>query len=355
MKPKPAFILFIVVAALIAGIATYKYRIEPGQKKKAESSSGLFAEFDRQAATRIEILRGSTSTVLVRDADAAWKVETKDNYPADADAVNRALEALQEMKEGILSSKNKANHDRLGVGETGLRVKVSAGSTLVCELFVGKPGKSHGTTFVRKPPNDNVYLITENLKSIFDQEGSGWRDLKIFSVKFEDVISVSLTTLPGVSTEGGSTPAEPEDTLTIRKNSGNETWGLVVSGDTVEALDKAKVDALVRSLVTLTASGFADDVSLADAGLEPPKRKAVATLANGKSYTLLVGELEESKHYVKSADRDVIQRVYQYNVGNIFKEKVDLVPAPEGEAVFDPSSMLPPPRLEKVEPNPGQE
>jgi len=346
MKPRQTLILLLVVVAVISGIAVYEYGVRPRLAADKEAASLLFPDLDSDKATRIEILKGSTLSVMVRDGDTAWKVETRDNYPADPDAVNSVLEALKEMKEGILSSKSKKNHARLGVDEGGLRVKVSAGTSMVADLFVGEQGKNYGTTFVRKQGSDKVYLVSENLKSKFDKDSSAWRDKGIFSEELENVSELQLVTWPEPESEeeSGDTGAE---TMTIRKNAEADAWELVLSGDSVEKLDKSKVDALVRGLVTMRAAEFADDATPAEAGIEPPQKKATFTLSDGKSHSLLVGYEKDSKYYVKREDRDVIQMVYQYNINNVFKEKDALVPLPGDEEDIDPSSFLPAPQLER--------
>jgi len=352
MKPRQTLILLAAVVALIAGIAVHQFVIAPKLEENKGEESLFFPDLDPEKATEISMQRGDTAVMLARDGDTAWRVETMAGHLADPDAVKTALELLKGLKRGDPSSDSKANHSRLGVDEKGLKVTVKAGETAVADLVAGNQGKNYGTTFVRRTDSDLVYLVYENLKTSLDKEAGAWRDKGVFKEKLENVSQVELTIWPE-ATEGGAAKkvaAEPE-IMIIRREKEIGDWVLVVSGDTVEKLDRSKTDAAVRNLVTLTASDFADDTSPADAGLDPPQKKAEFKLLNGTTRTLLVGKKDDSRFFVKRPDRDAVQKVYQYNVNNIFKDRDALMPLPSEmkEPEFDLGELLPAPRLETTE------
>lgn len=355
MKPKQAYMLLAVVLVLIALIAAYEKGYKPWRAEKNEAGALLFPGLEKDAIDRIEILSGETQTALVREGDSVWLVSTSGNYPADPDAVRRALETLAEMKKGIISSTNKDNHARLGVDESGTTVKAGTADQAQAELIVGKQGKNYGTTFARRAGDDVVYLISENLESLFVREQSGWRDKAMFPVELEDIAGISLTEIAGPEEEYGSTTMagdtgaesgiEESSTMELSRDPESGEWKLLASGNSVEELDRSKADALARSLTGLRAVEFADTVSLAEAGLETPAKKAELRLVDGRTLVLLVGGETESKYYVKRADRDAILQVNQYSITNIFKDRESLLPLPGGISPPDASSFLPAPQL----------
>jgi hydrogenase maturation factor len=346
MKPRQTIILLAAVVALIAGIAVHQLVIAPRLEENKGEESLFFPDLDPEKATQISVQRGDTAVMLARDGDTAWRVETMAGHLADPDAVKSALELLKGLKQGNPSSQSKANHSRLGVDDKGLKVNVKAGETTVADLVVGNQGKNYGTNFARRADSDLVYLVYENLKTALDKKAGAWRDKSVFKEKLENISQVRLTTWP--EAEGGTAKKADPETMIIRREKEAGDWVLVVSGDTVEKLDRSKTDAAVRNLVTLTASDFADDTSPAEAGLDPPQKKAEFTLKNGEALTLLVGEKDDSRFFVKRPDREVVQKVYQYNINNIFKDREELMPLPgeTKEPEFDMGELLPAPRLE---------
>jgi hypothetical protein len=374
MKPKQALMLLAAVAVVIAAIVVYEFAIKPNLEKKSELATVFFPNLDPAKIDRIEIAQGESVTALVRSGDSVWSVETANNYPADTDAIERALTAFKDLKTGMPVSDNKENQARLGVDDRGLRVKLIAGKTVAAELIVGEAGKNFGTTFARAAGAAQVYLVSEDLHGLLPSGSSAWRDRKVFDFEPEEVREIRLLTEPTVATAAGATPAAPAPgaatpapaapipaapvtapaappppptitpetpgALVIRRGAGGD-WVAVLPGNTVEKLDPAKADTLARTLTTLTAVEFADTVSPAAAGLDRPTRWAEFDTTDGKTYTLLVGKKGENDLYVQRSDRSVIFKVYPYNVDNIFKSKDELKPLPGGES----GSMLPPPNL----------
>jgi len=249
-------------------------------------------------------------------------------------------------------------------------LRLRAGAQPLAELVIGEKGPSHGTGFVRKPGDDKTYRVYKNMADVIDPVGNEWRDKKIFNEVADDVSEITLITRPVVEdvddggTEGparGSTvadggtesPAEPE-VVVIRRKEASAEWELVLDGGSAEALDKSKTDALARSLASLKAVEFAADVTVDDAGLNPPEKEAIFKLADGTVHHLLVGSGDGSKVFVKRADWKVAQKVYAYNVNNIFKNRDALLPLPGGAPPMRPPSPIMP-RPEPIEIAPAPE
>jgi len=374
MKPKQALVLLAVVAAIIAGITVYKLAIQPSQAAKNEKAGVMFPALDPAKVDRVEIAAGATVAALVRQGDSVWAVESAGNYAADADAIERALDAVKGMRKDLPASENKDNYGRLGVDDLGIKVKLLAGKTVVAEFVVGIAGKNYGTTYARPAGGEAVYLVSQDLRAAFPAGSGAWRDKAIFDLAMEDVTEVRLWTDPNFK----PTPPQPEaggtaapapvagstaapapvagataapapllpitpatlGALVIKKQGAD--WVAVKDGGTPEKLDPAKAEALVRALATLTAVEFADTVSPAQAGVLKPTKRAEFTTADGKTYSLLVGAMGQTDHFVKRGDSPVIFRVYPYSVDNIFKTIEELRPLPGGQ---NAGSMLPPPNM----------
>jgi hypothetical protein len=372
MKPKQAITLLAVVAVIIAGIAIYKLAIQPRQEQKTEAAGVMFPVLDTAKVDRIEIGSGEGLAALVRQGDSVWVVESAANYPADTDAIEKALDAVKALRKDLPASENKDNYSRLGVDDKGIKVKLLAGKTVVADLVVGLAGKNYGTTYARPAGSDSVYLVSQDLRATFPAGSSAWRDKAIFDLAMEDISEIRLWTDPNAKppspapAEGGPAPgstAAPAPALAagstavpaaavpatitpstpgglvIKKATGGE-WTALKDGGTAEKLDPAKADALARALATMTAVEFADTVTPAKAGLATPTHKAEFVTTDGKTYTLLIGGPAGQDVYVGRGDSQVVFKVYPYNVDSIFKTVEELRPLPGGEG-----AGLPPPNM----------
>lgn len=350
MKPKTSWTLFLVVAIIVGLVLAYQYWYKPAQEEKEIEESAFFPKLDPEKADRIEIKKGSTATVLAADGGTAWKVETKDGYPADRAAVNNALDLLDGLKRDSLASTNPDNLDKLGVTEDkGLHVKVSEGGKVVADLIAGKQGGAPSTTFARMPGEDKAYLVHEGLNSALDKDE--WRDQRVFAAEPEDVEKIEATRF-AKPTEGDTAARQPKR-LTLRRAGKEEALGQekeaegkgktdweVVSGDTVKESEKGKVKSVVRNLCRLKAAEFAESVSLEDAGLEDPVGRIVLHMKEGGPKVLLAGKKDGSRYFVKREDSDLVMKAPAYAVDRAFA-------ADEKEKKPDSSSMLPPPDLKK--------
>ena len=380
MKPKQALILLAAVVVVIGGIVIYKFAIQPRMEQKTEEAGVMFPALDPTKIDRIEIGSGATVAALIRQGDSVWAVESAGNYPADADAIEKALDAVKALRKDLPASENQDNFGRLGVDDKGIKVKLLAGKAVAAELVVGLAGKNYGTTYVRPAGSDAVYLVSQDLRAVFPAGSSAWRDQAIFDVAMEDVNEIRLwtdpnykppspepapgetakpasgsTTAPAPAPVAGGTaaPAAPvaitpatPGALVIKKGTGGE-WTALPStssgpagGGTAEKLDTAKAEALARALATLEAVEFADTVTPAQTGLTSPSRRVEFVTADGKTHTLLVGKRGGQDVFVSRGDSPMVFRVYPYSVENIFKTVEELRPLPGGEG-----AGLPPPNL----------
>jgi len=344
MKPRQSVILLALVAAAVTAIVVYEYVLEPREAEKKQEQNLFFPDLDAEGITRLEAMQGDTTrAVLVREGDTTWKVESSGGYPADRGDIKTALDSLAEIEKGVLASHTEQGHVELGV-DRGLLVKAYVGDEVVAELVLGKSGKG-GSVYARKAGEKETWLVTNNIKYLFDKDSDEWRDDEIFSIRMDQIDRIIL------SSTADSDTTEPQQMILDRDRGAGEWMLMPADGDTAQKLSKSKADSLARSLINLTARDFEDDVTLEEAGLVNPSRKAEILLESGEKLTLLVGDEKNSFVYVKRPDRDVVFSVYKSSVNNIFKQKEQLLPETEddeqGEEKGDPASFLPAPPLEQ--------
>jgi Domain of unknown function (DUF4340) len=349
MKPKSALVILLVVVALVAGIAVYELKIKPSKKEDEKKSESLFPGFDVKSAERIEIVNGSTIDVFVHSGATVWKMEKK-GHVINSNFMDDINNSMPSLKNNNVVSKSKESHKRLKVeDESGVLVKFFSGGDEKVKFVFGKHGKGSGTTFLRIPGEDTVYLVYQNLKNQFVKEKNDWRDKAIFSSDEDKISSVKISTPIQTETAQGGTESAPAlDVVVLQKDGESGDWtAFNEDGSTLDAFDSNKLRRAVNSVARLRSDEFADDVSPEDAGISDTSMKVEFTETGGASYTLLVGKFEDSEYFVKRSDIDAIHKVSDYRIKNIFFKMDGEEETDTGSMPFDPGQMLPVPDLNK--------
>lgn len=176
---------------------------------------------------------GDGDAVELKRSGGSWTVN---GYRADSTAVARFWEAVDAVEVGSLVGSNPANHPRLGVAADSawtLDLETPDGAR---SLLVGKSGTRYGTTYVRLPDAEEVYLLEGGLRPMITRSLDDWRNKQVARVDTSAVQTVE------VAREG--------TVWTIQR--ADSSW---VMADGSEA-DGATVRSLLGELARMDASGF---------------------------------------------------------------------------------------------------
>ena len=117
-------------------------------------------------------------------------------------------------------------------------------------ILVGSPGSRYGTAFVRLPDEDEVYLLTGNLRSQVTRPLDDWRNKRVASVDTTAVWRIE------VERDEGGFSLERADSL----------W--VLEGGTNANL--SSVRGILGEMARLDASGFHEEGDSLPAGKANP-------------------------------------------------------------------------------------
>ncbi|MBN1295741.1 DUF4340 domain-containing protein [bacterium] len=204
--------LFIVLALLV-------YVQETGREKKAQQTPPelglLFPDFDPQAIHGIRFGSFGSEVELIREGDNWFVLDAGQKFPADQEAVDKALDTTRELEAIQLVSRDPTKHFEFQVnspqeteitGENGEKKPMTMG-TMGTEVimtdgeqkerahfYVGKNGSvDFMTTYIRKEGNDHVLLSDGYLKMIYGKGGAAsWKDLAICEIAPEDIETVTI-------------------------------------------------------------------------------------------------------------------------------------------------------------------
>jgi hypothetical protein len=329
MKVKTTVILFGVFVILLVFVYLFEGPLSEKRQKKTPDVALLFPDFDKKSATKIEVKSPAKSIVLDNKGDA-WLISETDDFTADPQLVNNALDAIDGLLRDTIVSKNPEKQDIFEVTPTkGVEVKVSdADQKMLAHFYIGKTASDFFSTYLRKEGSDEV-LQVGSITSTFDKDIKAWRDKTVLSFSPDTVTQLLLKTGTGE--------------IFLEKDEEGK-WKI-----TKPINAPAKNDALtniLRTLSSLKALDFAKDYDITAYQLDVPQITVTVILKDQEEKRLLIGKLDEEKsqYYAKNQAKKTIFLIGKFQFDTLNKtveelkeeeKKEEPVPA-EGENKVSP-------------------
>ena len=283
MSNKSLAILGCVAAAMVI-LAMVLSGTSDGPRRGAGGPVHLIQGLDPAKIGKIVVGSGD-DIVTLRRSGKSFAVAEKSNYPADMKKINELIRNCADIKTtGSAHTSNPANHADLEVTEDKGRSVVKfytpdPNSKLITGVVVGKNVEAGQGTYVRKLPDDSVFVTTES-PWIKDQ-ATDYIDQELITVKREDINSVTVN---------------PEGESYTLQGGGGDAVSLV----NLPAGKKLKnTDA--RSVLTALTDLRFDDVSRSIGGLAFTEQYA-CTLNDLTIYTLSIAQKDDKTYAICKAD-----------------------------------------------------
>jgi hypothetical protein len=323
MKKKSILILLAILVVLVAAVIIIEGPLSKRGKVKAAKESILFPGFGMDQVSSVDI-KTVDKEVKLKKEDNIWVVATAGNYPADPKSVEDMLGKVRDLKSTLTASKSADKHSQFEVDASGVEVTMlGTGEKALAHFFVGKMGPDYISTYVRKADQDEVLLVGEYLRGVFDKGARGWRDRTIFDFDASQVQTLTL-----ISEEKG------EIVIVAQEDGG---WQIIKPE--VAPAEKEPVDEIVREISKLEADDFAEKKEeasteeptdlLKEYKLDDPQSKVMVDLTDGTARVLLIGDESGYRRYVKREDKDTIFLVSKSKIDRIFKDLEELKAEPE--------------------------
>lgn len=219
----------------------------------------------------IEISGGQTGTVhLVRD-NGGWVINDE-RYPADGAAVSAMVDALETVRAPGRVSGNPESGD-FGL-ETPLEVAAYASGKRLRTLRAGKVSANSMQTYCLIDDSEDVYLVSGNLRNIFDRTVENLRDKSVYTLQSDAIERVEFTGSAG------------SDGWILERNGTPAAWHF--SGSE-RIPDAETVAAWIRSVASLRAQEYAPD------NIAVPERPlgTLSLVADGKTVSVTVHKKDE--------------------------------------------------------------
>lgn len=304
MKQKTLGLLFIALMLLLIGLQLQEDSPEgPGAGETGPLLAGLQANLDLVKELQVLDRNGSVSVTITND-DGGWRILEKSGYPADFAVFSGLLRDIAGLEIAERKTARAENHGLLGLaseGDTaGIVVRVIADQDY--EMMVGNAAQAGGT-FVRRPGEDQVYLVAQSLE--VSNDPVDYLDPVFLSLESSEVQSVRIES-------PGSLLIAVRDAETGKMTIDNLPEDAELRYDTV-------ADSLARLFVNLR---FEDVEPYQPAFFSTPGETSV-TLASGESQTIWSERIAEN--YWVSLDQQWQFRVSEYTYNQLNKTMQDML------------------------------
>ncbi len=307
MKARRNLIL-IIVLLLAGGIVFFIERPFEGNRRQSDGDLLVFPDFEPWKADKIQVGSGR---LAFENRDGNWFLITPaGSYPADRNQVSAFLQAVRELKRDNIASENEEKQAIFGVraGQGTQVVLYDSEDRKMADFFVGKKGPDGLSAYIRRADSKEVILQPGTLRDHLDKPAKWWRDRKVFPVKAEDVVQMTLQI----------------DAETIVLNRDTKGGWFIVKPLSKKA-DGARVEQILTVLNDLEAADFAEEMKPEEAGLVFPQLRLAVRFKGRSTQMLLVGlPANEGGYYAMAGEGQSVIVLQGGVLGILFPEVKDL-------------------------------
>lgn len=308
-------IVILALAALMLLLVTWVSR--RAEKSGEQLAAGpIFPKLTRAAIAGVRML-DSADTVTLRLDGTTWRVASEHDFPADTLAVSRVLQQVGLFDRKYLRSNTPELQATFEVDDAqGSEVTFTdAGGGELARMRLGKNGPDFRSQYMRPAGSNEVFLVPEYLRPIFDLKRPTWRDRTIFAFDREKIARITFR------------PAQGGPVVLEKDAEGNLALVSPESGPV-----KAPVlESTLRTLSALRCDAFPDPgLSLAAAGLLPPAQRVEVQLDDGSRFGLDLGKETDdgARVYAKQDGSDTIYLVSKGRAAALVRKVEDLRETP---------------------------
>jgi len=307
VRAKQIYILLAVLVVLsIFAYVAHESNEAPKRPSAESDKAKLFPSLKADVIAAIKIKSLGAEAQLARDDAGTWVVPDKGNYPADAKAIERMLEAIETMDRGTVVSRNPEKQTLYEVDEvTGTEVTVlDKDENELAHFFVGKAGQDFFSTNIRIAGQNEVRLVRKMLSYMFKRPGADWREKLLFDLDDTKIVKYQVTGMEGASTF---------------EKSEQGTWSTIepTAGKDFDADDMKRA---ASGFAKLRVSGFAEEKDKDKFALDKPRWTITATTDDGEEYTLRVcGERSKAQFFVQREGKETVFYISKYQVEKMTK------------------------------------
>tara|TARA_B100000686_G_scaffold44261_2_gene46723 strand:+ start:12451 stop:13254 length:804 start_codon:yes stop_codon:yes gene_type:complete len=259
----------------------------------------LFANFDPTTVTNFNIQSPDGSITELTHLDDNWTVN---GYSIEEVSLNKLLDAIDENEVGSVVANNAENHGRMGLSaDSTWRLEIIESESKQSTILIGNTGPIFPSVFTRVLDQDEVVLISADLRGAVTQSLTEWRD--------KTIITTDTIALSSILLDYGN--------ATYRLDRSDTTW--TMDGEVVDA---GAVIGITAELSNMEASGFLDEHQSPST---ENKRRIVAMDESGNIMNQLVLTGQGLTRHVQNPNSEIIFEIPSWQFSRIVPDIFMLV------------------------------
>jgi hypothetical protein len=323
---KKVILLGSIAAALLAVFILGE--IFSAERLNAAATEALLVPgFKQSEARRIELSDSRGKTLLSREGE--WALEADGAFfPASKTHVSDLLQELSRLTRGTLVTRSEEAASSLGLrGADTVRLTVTGGTgETLCQLTAGKTGATGKGRYLRVGNGREVYETGDSLSPYITTDKRFWENLKIFpdGLKSDDIIRISVRSRLALS---GTKGVRVLDYTLVKGQDqrGRPAWSF--GGQAGSTADDAKVQSLVRSVLSLEGNDFDSSVGAATKLSSGPRATIILSTSDNRELTLFIGERVSGDQYPSAlADGKYVYLAPEWRVEQALASRESLSP-----------------------------
>jgi hypothetical protein len=340
--------IVVVVLGALAGLkAAMGSRY--GDEDTVNASAPLFAAFKKEQVERLLIEGPDSKKVELVKSGEAWTVATESGGKADQALIDKALGAIEKLKQGLVVSSSGDPVAYSVDGPKAIQVTVwGAGgpsSAPVAKFALGKAEDDYRNCFLKLPGEPAIRTVEASIGDFSPTTGDTWRDKTLYAHgEAEKVLQVEVAGPNGVivvqrekvmgekppangaAAEGDAKPADPAAAKEVKE----VVWNVVAPKE--GRAKKWLCDSLAGYAAKLECSAFHSGTEkAADLGLDPPQYTLRARFegeAASKDVLLLGNKGKDGKYACMVPGQQQISWIEGWKGEYLTKSVDDLLDAP---------------------------
>lgn len=237
------------------------------------SDKGKIKELSTKEKPNIVVIQNNTETIEIIKNENEWSLANK--VPAKNDLAEYLSSACTNLKIIETVSKKSSDDELIKYGlDKPIVVTAFNEQKQIQKLLIGKEAMTQNQCYVQIEGKKEVYLVSENLNSLFGITQKELLDLTLYSVKTDDVYKVQV--------ESGNENFSIEKAGEIA----DYKWNIVKSNDGAKdvsaKLDSQKFQTWVNTIIELNVESWVEDFNSIDSVLKNQPTLKVVLGAAGK-------------------------------------------------------------------------
>ncbi len=195
--------------------------------------------------------------------------------------------------------------------EKGTNVKIYYGESAEpsIDFFVGKSGPDFSSTYVRTNNDNNVYIVHDYLRGIFNKPLKNWKRRYVVKLDKDKIVGLIVEDKKGVKFE-------------LQKS--NDKWSMIKPKTANVKL--AEVNRLINPFSNFFASDIVNEKDPKVTGFDNPSLKVTVKLNDYTSKTFIFGNKnDKNQYYLKRDDEPYTFLVPEYRFNSFNKDPDKLI------------------------------